>query len=416
MSANDLQQAQAEEDRKRREYLRARRELGEALRVRSEAERLGGMIPRRGDGEKDWSQDLIDTKMKALKAKVTIDTLGNANNVNTNPQPKVTADLITVKGKIIQEMVQQGKDPDYIESAMSKISPYIDTLALANDNPAVQSILVSKIMSGNVNGNGTRDLIQLMQLARELHGPQQSQQSDPTSVMNAAGNLFRTGVETARGRNDGVDMSQVLAMQQQSHDKMLQAQQEHFRELRELQTGQPTLVDQVDQLGRLQSLLGKIGGKETEAVVTKRLELDEKKWEASLAADTERKKAVTQADMFKQITGGLGRIFESPIIKKVGENLGETLGRTSPTAAGVVRAVSRAPEQAANAELQTPPTHVKYQLSCQKCGKPHSFTALEISQISDRGGRWTCPTCGEVYQYQDPSGEGEGEHGGTVTR
>src|SRR2546427_391063 len=132
------------------------------------------------------------------------------STMSTSSERITAAELERSKrARIVESLVKQGKDAAYIEDVMNRVSPHLDIFSMTSD-PAIQSVLLQKLVSGNSGQNfGLKDLIEATKLIHDVRNTPQQAQSDPASVMNAAGNLFRTGVETARGRNDGVDMSQV---------------------------------------------------------------------------------------------------------------------------------------------------------------------------------------------------------------
>src|SRR5437867_1738220 len=213
------------------------------------------MKPTGGTGVKPWKQ-VEDAAISGASSRAFLTAFeGNGTNPNSKPVQLYPNTLIQAKATIVNALAAN-HTPEQIAVYLEKISPFLDTAMLAGSDPLAQSLLYAKVMSSNQQQPlGLKDVVELVQIINQAKS-QQSQTADPASVMNAAGNLFRTGVETARGRNEGIDMSQILAMQQQSHDKMLQAQAEHFKEIRELQQQQPTLLDSLKQYRELQGLIG----------------------------------------------------------------------------------------------------------------------------------------------------------------
>ncbi len=266
---------------------------------------------------------------------------GNGANSNSKPVQLDPNTVIQAKATIVNALAAN-HSPEQIAVYLEKISPFLDTAMLAGSDPLAQSLLYAKVMSSNNQQPLTlKDVIELVGIVNQSK-PQQTQ-TDPASVMNAAGNLFRTGVETARGRNDGVDMSQVLAMQQQSHDKMLQAQQEHFKELRELQQQQPTLLDSLKQYRELQGLIG------------------------------------TTPD-------------RPAIIRELGKKAASAIPGAAPIVGAVTAAAASATKQALEEPLEE-----RFSLDCAGCGTRYEFSRKQITLIQDGTGKWSCPKCGYTY-------------------
>jgi len=359
-----------------------------SLRHRLEESNPDMATPSTGSKAMPW-RAVQDAVTAGASTRAFMQAFEGAND-NGLKQKVSPADVATAKSRIIEAMVKAGRDTAYIEDAMTKIGPHLDIFALSTD-PAVQSILLQRIMNGNSGQNfGMHDLVDAVKLVNDVRGPQ-TQTQDPASLMNAAGNLFRTGVETARGRNDGIDMSQVLAMQQASHERMIQSQQEHFKEIREIQSQQPTLVDSLRQYRELQDLIGTTPDKPE--VALRKLELADKREERQFSAIQEEKKSKSQTEMFKTITGGLTKVFESDIVRTIGKSVGKKLPGGDPIAR-----IDQLKNQAVVEQI-TNPLDAQRVFDCPKCRKRTTFTVRDLTLIRDNGGRWACdgPNCHEVY-------------------
>jgi len=370
----------------------------QAQQLRAQLEESNpSMKPTGGSGTKPW-KPVEEAAIAGASSRAFLTAFGNSGSETVTPKVS-PSDVAAAKGRIIEAMVAAGRDTKYIEDAMLKISPHLDLFALSSD-PAVQSVLLQRIMNNNPPQNlGMRDLIDAVKLVTDLRNTTPlTSQSDPASVMNAAGNLFRTGVETARGRNDGIDMSQVLQMQQQSHDRMIQAQQEHFKEIRELQSQTPTLVDSLKQYRELQGLVGTAPDKPE--VMMKRLDLqaaaDQREHEYRLESAKEKR----QSEMIKGIGGTIGKALESPILREAGRKMAETV----PGVGKVAGAVSGVQTSAARATLNEPLQEI-FGLKCSQCGTDHRFTRGQLTIIESSPTKmWACPNCGASYSLKPQGG------------
>ena len=318
---------------------------------------------------------------------------GQQKPPQTNPMA-----LVQQKAEIIKALAPN-HSPEQIAQYLEKISPFLDTAMLAGSDPLAQSLLYAKVMSSNQQPLGLKDVIELVGIVNQAKS--QQPQLDPASVMNAAGNLFRTGIETARGRNDSVDMTQVLQMQQQSHDRMIQAQQEHFREIRELQSQQPTLVDSLRQYRELQGLVGT--APDRPEVAMKKLDLQAAAEQREHEYRLESAKEKRQGELIKGITGGLSHALENPVVRELGRSVGSKIGvRENPLAAAQTKAAQQQVKQLSD------PTQVTYGFTCSGCKQPKTFTALQLETIREmNGGRWVCDSvgCSNVYQLQGEQGK-----------
>src|SRR5437667_4862395 len=162
------------------------------------------MKPTGGTAVKPWKQ-VEDAAISGASSRAFL-TAFQGDNAPSGIQKVSPAEVASSKARIVESLVQQGKDAAYIEDVMNRVSPHLDIFAMTSD-PAIQSVLLQRLVNSNSNQNfGLKDLIEATKLIHDVRNTPQQAQSDPASVMNAAGNLFRTGVETARGRNDGIDM------------------------------------------------------------------------------------------------------------------------------------------------------------------------------------------------------------------
>ncbi|HWY28398.1 MAG TPA: hypothetical protein VNW25_03965, partial [Candidatus Sulfotelmatobacter sp.] len=177
---------------------------------------------------------------------------------------------------------------------------------------------------------------------------------------------------------------------------------EHFKEIRELQQSQPTLVDSLQQYRELQGLIG--ASPDKPEIAMKKLELLDKREQREFEHSVEAGKQKAQSQMLNGVVGALSKLAESPLIKEAGRGIGQALGKTSPRAGAVVDAVTRAPQTAARAELNTPPTETPWGLVCHKCKQQTIFSQLQLARIEEAGGRWSCGTCGEVYELRRSDG------------
>jgi len=380
-------------------------------RLKNEIEENNPSMVKPSAGAKAF-QPIQDAAVAGASTRAFL-TAFQGDNVSSGVQKVSPGEVAASRQRTIEALVKAGKSDDEIQSFLEKTSGYVDALAMAGNDSTMATLLFNRVMTGGNQQLTMKDMIETIRLAQDLRGPNAGQhQSEMAEVIKALAQFNKGGSDPAQAFNNAASLlgplyQQMNTANRESFDRYLGLLHEQM----DRQSSNNPL-DLLRQVKETQDILGKITGKESEAIALKRMEFEHDRFKANQEAELEKRKQAGQQELIKTITGNLGKVLESPIVKKVGENLGETLGRTSPTAAGVVRAVARAPEQAANAELQTPPTHVRYQYTCQKCNTPHSFTALEISEIEDRNGKWTCPICGFVYQY-NPSGEDEGEHGGT---
>ena len=319
-------------------------------------------------------------------------------NESAKQQP-VISDPAGAKARIIETLIRQGKDAGYIEDVLNRVSPYLDIFGLTNDS-AVQSILLSRLMNGSSGQNsfGLRDLVESIKLVENLRGsPQQPQ--DPATLMTATTSAIRTGAELAKSNNNGLDMTQILQMQQQSTDKLLQLQDKHHSQILELQ--QPrSLREQLTDIREMQDTLGKIAGKETPEIQMKRLDLlaqrEQREFERSIEAGKEKR----QSELIRGIGGAVGKALESPILREAGRKMAETV----PGVAKVAGTVTQVQSSAARSTLDQPLEEV-FSFKCGQCGTDHRFSRKALTLIESSPSRlWACPRCGASYALGQQGG------------
>jgi len=398
ISAEKLARAEAE-----KRYWKEKRD---ALILRNEyetqtPEMFQGLDKRLGVGKPTPLDRAAEAHTRGIELNMFQRGLNGGEPQTASPAKSTQLDpnvVVEAKATIVKALAPN-HTPEQIASYLEKISPFLDTAMLAGSDPLAQSLLYAKVMSSNQQQPlGLKDVIELVSIINQAKS-QQSQTADPASVMNAAGNLFRTGVETARGRNDGIDMSQVLQMQQQSHDRMIQAQQEHFKEIRELQQSQPTLVDSLRQYRDLQGLVGT--APDRPEVAMKRLDPQAASEQRDHEWRLEAAKSKGQAEMIKNITGGLSRALENPVVRELGRSVGSKIGVTdNPLAEAQTKAAQQQIKNLAD------PLKAVYGFTCGKCRQSKTFSELRMSEIKEAGGRWMCDSagCGEVYSLGDLPG------------
>ncbi len=380
-------------EEKRKEYMAARRAYSEALRIRDESLRLN---PHMRDG-KDSSRSTLGDRIKRntmdlVEAKSVYDMGKNLFGNGNDGAKSVRADPVGVTGAIIQELVRQRKTTEEIDATIGKINPYIQTLALAQDNPTVQNILISKILGGTISNNPNHDAIELLRLYHEMRGPEQKQASDPAAMMNAGVNAVRTGIELGKTKNGGIDP--MLQMMQENHKQALDMQERHFEQIQALRSQQPTFAEQMEELGRLQGTFGKLNGKESENVQLKRLEMDAARLQREHESSLEIAKEKRQAAMLTGISGAIGKALESPILREAGRKMAETLPGPLGKAAGTV---SQVQSQAARSVLDQP-LEEALGFTCETCGASARFTRRDLKMIEATPTRtWACPKCGASY-------------------
>src|SRR5437016_4617280 len=132
-------------------------------------------------------------------------------------------EVATAKARIVESLVQQGRDAAYIEDVMNRVSPHLDIFAMTSD-PAVQSVLLQRLVNGNSNQNfGLKDLVEATRLIHDVRNTPQQPQTDVAGVANAMTNALKTGAELAKtNSSDPVQMLQMLSQtQRQAHEREL---------------------------------------------------------------------------------------------------------------------------------------------------------------------------------------------------
>jgi hypothetical protein len=297
-----------------------------------------------------------------------------------------------------------GKTPEEVQKHIQILGSTLDMAASPEyRNPFFQNTLMARTSESERPFSGVKDFVEIVQMVKSMQPPQ----NDSTAAIITALGSFM-----ASTRPSGNDSGTVAQLYQQMSDQQQKSFDRHLELIRERMNDSPSFAEQLQQIASLQGTLGKISGRESESIQAKRMDLEHERWKVQTDADTERKKSAAQNDMVKTAFGNLGKILESPVIKEAGRGIGQALGKTSPRAGGVVNAVTGAPQTAARTELNTPPTQVPWGLVCHKCHTQHTFTQLQLAQIEESGGRWSCGKCGEVYELRRPPEAGE-TSGGT---
>lgn len=334
---------------------------------------------------------------------------GNDGDSKAKTSP---GEIAASRQRTIEALVKSGKSDAEIQAFIEKTSGYVDAMALAGSDPMMASILFSKTMSGGNQQLTMRDMIETIRLAQDLRGPNKGEhQSEIAQVIQALTQYNRGSGDPSQTFNTAANvLGPMYAQMNQANKESSDRYLDLLREQMDRQSSNNPL-DYLRQLKEGQDIVGKLAGKESETIQAKRLELDHEKWKASMEADTERKKTAGQTDMVKTIVGNLSKALENPVIREAGRGIGQALGKTSPRAGAVVNAVAGAPQAAARTELNTPPTQVPWGLVCHKCQTQHTFTQLQLAQIEESGGRWSCGKCGEVYELRRPPEGGESSGG-----
>src|SRR5439155_20648837 len=113
------------------------------------------------------------------------------------------------KSRIVEALIKAGKSPTEITEYLDKISSHLDVLALSTD-PAVQSILFSRVMSGSSTQTlGMKDVIETIRLVSEL---KQQPQSDPAAMAGAMVNAVKVGIDAAKSSNNGDPLATIAAI------------------------------------------------------------------------------------------------------------------------------------------------------------------------------------------------------------
>src|SRR2546425_5303073 len=114
-----------------------------------------------------------------------------------------------------------------------------------------------------------------------------------------------------------------------------------------------------------------------------------------MATRSESHKNKQQENLLKGVTSTIEKLVESPVLQQLGKNVGNKMGMPANPLAEAKTAAAQ--NQLSN-PLETP-----YAFTCNKCRTSHTFSARDLSLISERGGMWMCPSknCAETYKLKD---------------
>jgi len=288
-----------------------------------------------------------------------------------------------------------GKNEDEIQRHIAKLGSTLDIAASDQyRNPFFQTGLMARTAESD-HPFGVRDFVESVQMINTLQKPTQNG-SDTAAIIAALGSF----ISATKGNSS--DLTTIQGLYQQMSQQQQACFDKHLELSRDRMSEQPSFQDQLAQIVQVQSTLGKLSGRETEAVQTRRLELDHEKWKASLDAESEKRKSQGQMEMVKQLTGGLSRALENPVIRELGKSVGSKIGvRENPLENAKVAAAQQQVKQLSN------PLEATYGFSCQRCKQPKTFSELQMARIKEADGKWMCDTagCGEVYSLRDmPTG------------
>ena len=319
-----MSEAEDPAEEKRSAYMKARREYAEALRVRSETEKLNPSMmkgerpkPTLGERLRRNTDDLIEAKHSYQLSQSMFGT------PQTQPTPDPNRPIDALK-EIANFGLRIGKKPAEIEEIIQRLTPIIVPLgSLAGDQIARESVYARAFSE---NKFGFPEMIQTLNSLNTIRP--QSQQINIAEMMTAMTTALKTGLEVARTNNGGFDVGQIISMQQASHDRMIEAQREHFREIRELQSQQPSLIDSLKQMREVSDLIGVAPDKPE--IALKKLDILAQKEEREFTRQSEASKDSRQEKMFTGIVGAIGKALESPILREAGRNLGQRLPGVGP--------------------------------------------------------------------------------------
>src|SRR6267143_1949558 len=387
-------------EEKRVAYMKAKREFAEALRVRSETERLNPLMvmgerakPSLGERLKKNTDEMIEAKHAYDLSK---SMFGNGGSESRSERPQVNQS--NFKADILKAVIASGRSPEESAKLMEQLSPYL----LAVDDPAA-ALLVSRLGNGGEKMT-LKEILEIIQLTKNMQGSQSA--SDPAAMANAIVGAIRTGAELS-SKNNGSDAGTIQSLYQQMTTQQQQSFDRHLELLRERYTDQPSFDQQLASVLDLQKRLGGLG-KESESIALKRMNLEHERWVKAeeISADVRRSKS--QSEMVRTITSGLQKALENPVLSELGKNV----GRKIPGVGSTINAVSEAKTAAAQAEINNP-LNVPYAFTCSKCHSDHRFTAGQLTMIEAQGGRWVCTgtingePCGELYEPRPgPTGGG----------
>src|SRR5437899_3686078 len=186
-----------------------------------------------------------------------------------------------------------GKPPSEIEEVVKRLTPIIVPLGslAGGDSIARESVYARAFREQKF---GFNEMIQTLNSINAMRPA--AEKIDIPGMMNAMSSAMRTGAELASSKNNTADplamMKMITDNQAQSH----QAQLAMYERL--LETSQPrSLREQLTDLREVNDTFTKLGGKESETIQTRRLELDHEKWKANLDAETEKKKIAGQSEL-----------------------------------------------------------------------------------------------------------------------
>lgn len=317
----------------------------------------------------------------------------------SNEGQKPQGNSSTLKADIIKAVIASGRSPEDSAKLMEQLSPYL----LAVDDPAAAA-LVSRI--GNSDKMGIKEILEIIQLTKNIQGSQAA--SDPASMANAITNAIRTGAELSN-KNNGSDTGTIQGLYAQMTQQQQQSFDRHLELLRERYADQPSFDEQLQHVMALQKQLGGLG-KESDTITSKRLELDQRKWEKSVEIAAESRKSKSQNALVQTAFGNLGKILESPTVRELGRGVGKRI----PAVGAAADAFSQARTAGAQAEINDP-TQVPYSFTCPRCHTTHTFSAKDLTLIGEKGGRWVCTgtingqPCAETFQLK---GSGSTDAGG----
>jgi len=374
-------------EEKRLAYMKSRREYADVLRTRAETERLNpSMIkgernrPSLGERLKKTTDDMIEAKHSYdLSQKM----FGNGGDSTQSRQWTTQQALDFAK-----YLASIGKSPEEIQRYITKLGATLD-LASSTDyrNPFAQNYLMAA--TSERERWGVKDFTDAVSVIKSLQQPQNG--SDTASIISALGNFI------AATKGNSSDLATIQGLYQQMTSQQQASFDRHLELVRERASEQPSFQDQLQQIVTLQTTLGKLGpGKESETIQTRRLELDHEKWKANLDAETEKRKSQGQMDMVKQITGGLSRALEAPVVKEFGKSVGRQIGLDNPLSGVQTRAAQEQVKALSN------PLAAERSFSCPKCHQTSYFTNKDLLAIAEsHSGKWVCPGCSEPYQLKN---------------
>jgi hypothetical protein len=355
-----------------------------------------GVQPRAGKYGRPSALDRIkEARVSGLEIQQFSKGLGEEASASKSVQVNPST-LLEQRGLIIRSLVAAGRTPEQIESYLLKVAPFLDVVATAGADPMTQSLLYSRLMSGNGQQSlGVKDVIEVIGMVNQMKGTQQPQ-SDTASIIAALGSFL-----AATKNNNGSDVTTISSLYQEMNKQAQSSFDRHLELIKERLADQPSFEEQLSHIMALQKTLGV--GKESEAVSLKRMDLETARWSKQQEIDADMRKSKSQNEMIKTISGNLSKVLESPIVSELGKNV----GRKIPGVSNVMDARTSAAQQTVkNAE---DPTRVPWGFTCAKCKTPFTFTAMELTKIGEAGGRWVCPTlgCAEIYELKSgPTGRG----------